>query len=152
MGGPPADPLAGPHVTLALAGPARGHQHQQDRQLGGGVGQHVRRVDHDQAQPAAGLKIDVVHPHPEVAEDPRRARTIFQHGRVQRIGHRWTDGVVGPQRLGDGRRVHRLVRGVEGELVMLAQIALHILRPAAGQQHFGAGHGIGSWMRRRLCY
>ncbi len=141
VGGPPADPLARPHMPLALAGPARRHQHQEDRQLGGGVCQHVRRVDHHQPPPAAGLEVDVVHPHPEVAEDPRRARALLQHRRVQGIRYGRADSVVAAQGLGDGRGVHGLIRRIQGDVVLPGEVALDVLGPAAGEQHFRTGHG-----------
>ncbi len=141
VGRPPAGPFAGAQMPLALAAPPRGGEHQQDRQLGGGVGQHVGRVGHHQAQPARRLQVDVVDADAEVAEHPAGALALFEQGRAQAVGHGRADRVVAAQGLRHRLGRQRRVGGVERHLVLLGQPALGRFRPAAGQQHFRAGHG-----------
>ena len=57
---------------LGLAHPPGRGQHQRDREVGGGVGQDARAccVTDDAGRPR-GVEVDVVHPDPEVGDDPR---------------------------------------------------------------------------------
>ena len=48
------------HHPLALAGAARGAQHQQHGDVGGGVGQHVGRVGDDDAARLGGRQVDML--------------------------------------------------------------------------------------------
>jgi len=51
--------------------------------IGGGVGEDPRRVGHEHAALAAGVEIDVVHPHAvrgHVPQPPRRREEGLVHG------------------------------------------------------------------------
>ena len=86
--------------AVALGHPPQQRQHQRQRDLGGGSGQHVRRVrDHDPA-PAGRLEVDVVHPDGVVGDDPElRAGRLEIRVVDHDVEHR--DDPVGADRRGD---------------------------------------------------
>ena len=56
--------LPAPDEPVALGHPAQQRQHQRQRDLGGGAGQHVRRVRDDHAPTPGRVEVDVVDARP----------------------------------------------------------------------------------------
>ena len=73
---PPRPRLTGPDQPFPLRQPARDHQDQRHRQVGGGVGEHARRVGHDHAPARAGGDVDVVESDRDIGDDPQIGRGI----------------------------------------------------------------------------
>jgi hypothetical protein len=85
-------------VTLALAGPPRGHQHEHDGQIGRVVGQDPRRVGDDDAVGRGGCKVDVVVPDTEVRHDARPTWTHIEGFRIQPVRDRHDETVRAAKR------------------------------------------------------
>ena len=65
------DPLlAAADQAVALGHPTQQRQHDRERQLGGRLGQDVRRVRDDDTAAPAGLDVHVVDPDGVVGDDP----------------------------------------------------------------------------------
>ena len=66
---PPFRPLAGVHEALALTQPAGRGQQKREGEVGGGVGQDVRRVGDQDAGARGGGNVDVVEADGDVGDD-----------------------------------------------------------------------------------
>jgi hypothetical protein len=107
----PRLPLAGADLALALVDATRDAEQQREGDVGGGVGQHARRVADRDPAPRGLLEVDVVGPHGQVGHGLDRRGGVEELGvdalgddRQQGVGLRgaleqrvaWRRGVVVP--------------------------------------------------------
>jgi len=74
LGGSGIVPDSSPHHLLTFARPPRRPKQQKHSEIGGRVGEHVRRVRDDDAPSRRGPEIDVVEAHRERRYSAHRAR------------------------------------------------------------------------------
>ena len=86
-------------MTLAFSGPARDHQQERHRGVGGGVGQDVGRIGDGQAAGLGRFGIDVVEADAEVGEQPRAPRLGREHFRGELVGDGAEQGVGALERV-----------------------------------------------------
>ena len=92
--------LAAPDESVALGHPSEQREHQRQRHLCRGAGEHIRGVrDHD-ATPTGRLEVDVVHPDRVVCDDPKLRPGSLEVGIVDRDVEHGHDP-VGADRRGD---------------------------------------------------
>ena len=98
-----------PRRSLAFAGTTRRHEHQQDRNFRGRLGEHVGSVCHHDAEAPAGLQIDMTDTHAIVAEYfyARAASGCRKHLRGEFVGYRGTNRIVRHQGSLQSRRIRR---------------------------------------------
>src|SRR6185437_8902425 len=138
---PPARPGLVADLTLACARTAGDHQYQSECDLGGGLGEHVRGIGHDDTEALAGIDIDVAHAHTVVADDLHLPCTGLQNVGSEPVRDGWTHGIVRTQRRAQLLRSGQHVAIVEGDLVAGSEVALDFGWPTAGQQYLGFRHG-----------
>ncbi len=76
---PPAAPVTGTKLALALASTAAEHQHQSEGQVGGGVGEDAGRVADGHAMFRGGGKVYMVHPDAVIGDHPAASSTAGVH-------------------------------------------------------------------------
>ncbi len=129
----PADPVVGPQHGRAFVRAARGAQQAEHRDVGGGVGQHVRRVaDHDVALGRGG-HVDMLVADREGGDHADRGGQGGDRRGVQRVAGGAHDAVEAFRRLGQGRAVIEPILGVEPCVEVRRQAGLDVGREVAGR-------------------
>ena len=85
----PLRPLAGMHELVALDHAPRGGQQQREREIGGRIGEHVRRVRHQDAEARGRRQVDVVVAHRHVGDhlDAFQAGQHFRRELIRELAH-----------------------------------------------------------------
>ena len=139
----PAAPGAGAKFAFALAGAAAQHQHQGQRQIGGGIGQHTRRVADSHALRRGGGKIDMVHPDAVIGDHPAAPRgTGRHHIGIDHVRYSGRGDVMA------GKAGHQIILAQRPVIVIESDIEMggeRLFRrggPAAGYENRWSGHGV----------
>ena len=99
------------HRGLALGQPAHERQHQRQRQVGGGLGEHVGRVAHRDAARGGRLHVDVVHAHGVVGDRAQvRATAAISSASTGSVSRS-----AGPRRQPPGAPARRPAAGRSGQ-------------------------------------
>ena len=132
----PAAPFTGAKLALALTGAPAQHQHQGERQVGGRIGQHTRRVGHRDPVGRGGGKIDMVHPDPVIGDHPAASLAAGpDHLIVDHVGYGRGGDVMACKPLGKFVLGQWTVILVEGHVEMRGKSLFRGGRPAAGHEN-----------------
>jgi len=151
----PAELVHRPAVPLTAAQPAlrfaeatgRGH-HQRETEVGGGFGQHVRRVADQHAPGGAGRQVDVVVAHRHRTHRPQLRAGVQQRG-VDALACGDEDSIAALQPLDQGRVAPGLVGRIGHHIEDNAQPVEDLLKHGSGDQHTGLGrHRWFLWNRQ----
>ena len=140
---PPAAPGAGTKFALTLAGAAAQHQHQGERQISGGIGQHAWRVADGHALRRSGGKIDMIHPDPVIGDHPATSFTTgIDHIGIDHIRYSRCGDVMAGEAGHQITLAQRPVIVIEGDIEMGGKRLLRRSGPAAGYENRWSDHGV----------
>ena len=137
VGRAPTGPFPGAQVPFAFASTAGGGQQQVHGDVRRAVGQDFRRVGHHETGLLGRVEVDVVEAYAEIPQDLRADAVDAEHLGGNRVCHGRADRIVLAQGLVQFVHAHRMIVLVEREIVMLEQVRLDRLRPAARGNDFG---------------
>ena len=129
---PPALPAVAAQVGFGVVREAGRGEDQQEREVGGGLVEHARRVADRDAELGGRGDVDVVVADRDVRDDPQppAGGAGFEHLAVDAIGEQAHD------RVGIRRGAHQLVVGERDVVVALHELVTRVrqrLQPAVGQ-------------------
>ena len=125
-----AGPAALAEVGLGIRRPPRRGQHEEERQVGGGLVEHAGCVADRDAEIGGGGHVDVVVAHGHVRHDPQARGAGAQGLRVDAVGEDADHRVDAGDR---GRQLGGRVRIVAGPLQHLVTGREQRIEPAVGQ-------------------
>jgi len=130
----------------ALVRPPRRPQHAQHGDVGGGIGQHVGRVAHQDAALGRRRHVDMLVAHREGRDHPHRGRQLADGVGIQGIARSAHDAVEALGRFDQRRAVIQLVLGVEPGIEIGRQPRLDVGREVPRGEHarFAVCHGWNS--------
>ncbi len=149
VGRTPAGPRPAPHVPFPFPRPARQHKEQREGEVRRVVGQHLRRVRHDEPARLRRRDVDVVVADPEVGEDPGAQRLRAQHLGRDPVGHGAEEPIRRAERLLERGPFERPVVAVAARIEEAREPLLHPLGQAPGDDDGGTrAHAPASRSRR----
>ena len=121
LGGSPAAPCTGAQQPLALARAARGHQHQQQGDFSGGLGERAWSIGHHDVGAPRGLEVDVLDAGAKVRDDAGAERRDLQQVGVEAIGDRRHQRIEFTQGARQCFAIERQVVGIGRDIVAIGK-------------------------------
>ena len=120
---------------LALREPARHREDERHRHVRRVLGQHARRVGHQDAALARCGQVDVIDAGPEARDQLQVGAGVGEEGAVDRVGHRRHQHVGFRHRLCHGLAVERPIVLIESGVEKLHHARLDLLGETSRHDH-----------------